>query len=252
MSFATNENRGSPKHSTHKSMHICSPAGGGCGATASCSSSMNHHHKRVAFRGPLSLLWLALLAVATGPAACFVVLPSSTCLRGGGIFATASPLPKVVPGARSRQGSWEARNSNYNSGGREQRRLFSRTRSIEDPVREQQEPEEEEREEEMEKGVEHGGRQNAPNGRSRLASSTGFRNARAFRAVSALSEGKGLRAASSVLRASATGVELDSRVAQAGSRQKRILILMSDTGGGHRASSQALTAALENLYGDQV
>ncbi|CAN0484109.1 unnamed protein product, partial [Laminaria digitata] len=36
------------------------------------------------------------------------------------------------------------------------------------------------------------------------------------------------------------------------SRPKRILILMSDTGGGHRASSQALTAALEDIYGDQV
>ena len=241
---------------THENMHSCSPAGGGCRASASCSSSMNHRHKRVAFRGPLSLLWLALLAVATGPAACFVVLPSSTCLRGAGFFAAASPLPKVVLG--SRQGSCGARHSSGSGGGgREQRRVFSRARRGEDPAREEQQLEEEEDEEEEHKNEEdtYGGRQNAlPKARSHsfLASSTGIRNARAFRAVTALSEGKGFRAAASVLRASATGVELDSRVAQTDSPPKRVLILMSDTGGGHRASSQALTAALEDLYGDQV
>jgi len=34
--------------------------------------------------------------------------------------------------------------------------------------------------------------------------------------------------------------------------RKRILILMSDTGGGHRASAEALTGALEELYPDTV
>lgn len=31
----------------------------------------------------------------------------------------------------------------------------------------------------------------------------------------------------------------------------RILILMSDTGGGHRASAQALQAGFEELFGDK-
>eukprot|EP00667_Euglena_gracilis_P006669 EG_transcript_6725 len=35
-------------------------------------------------------------------------------------------------------------------------------------------------------------------------------------------------------------------------RRKRILILMSDTGGGHRASAEALTGALEEIYPDTV
>ncbi|KAJ8905921.1 hypothetical protein NDN08_002422 [Rhodosorus marinus] len=35
-------------------------------------------------------------------------------------------------------------------------------------------------------------------------------------------------------------------------RRKRILMLMSDTGGGHRASAQALKAALDELYPDKV
>ena len=240
---------------THENMHSCSPAGGGCRASVSCSSGMNRHHKRVAFRGPLSLLWLALLAVATGPAACFVVLPSSTCPRGAGFFAAASPLPKVVLG--SRQGSCGARHSSSSGGGvRDQRWVFSRVRRSENLAREQQEQEQEQEEEEEHKDKEdkYGGRQNLPKAGSHslLALSTGVRNARAFRAVTALSEGKGFRTAVSVLRASATGVELDSRVAQTDSRPKRVLILMSDTGGGHRASSQALTAALEDLYGDQV
>ena len=33
--------------------------------------------------------------------------------------------------------------------------------------------------------------------------------------------------------------------------QTRILILMSDTGGGHRASAQALKAGFTELYGDR-
>ena len=34
-------------------------------------------------------------------------------------------------------------------------------------------------------------------------------------------------------------------------RRKRILILMSDTGGGHRASAQALRDGFQLQYGDQ-
>lgn len=34
-------------------------------------------------------------------------------------------------------------------------------------------------------------------------------------------------------------------------QQKRILVLMSDTGGGHRASAQAIKAGFEELYGDK-
>jgi hypothetical protein len=35
-------------------------------------------------------------------------------------------------------------------------------------------------------------------------------------------------------------------------RKKKVLILMSDTGGGHRASAQALEAAFNELFPDQV
>lgn len=78
------------------------------------------------------------------------------------------------------------------------------------------------------------------------------RNARGFRAVRALTAGKGLRAAAAALRASTTEIDPGSKVSWTGSSPKRILILMSDTGGGHRASSQALASAMEKLYGDQV
>ena len=33
-------------------------------------------------------------------------------------------------------------------------------------------------------------------------------------------------------------------------RKKRVMVLMSDTGGGHRASAEALQAGFEQLYGD--
>ena len=33
--------------------------------------------------------------------------------------------------------------------------------------------------------------------------------------------------------------------------RKRIMVLMSDTGGGHRASAEALKAGFEILYGDK-
>jgi 1,2-diacylglycerol 3-beta-galactosyltransferase len=36
-----------------------------------------------------------------------------------------------------------------------------------------------------------------------------------------------------------------------GGRRKRVMILMSDTGGGHRASAQALQSAFQHLYGDE-
>lgn len=35
------------------------------------------------------------------------------------------------------------------------------------------------------------------------------------------------------------------------SERKRIMVLMSDTGGGHRASAEALKAGFETLYGDK-
>lgn len=38
---------------------------------------------------------------------------------------------------------------------------------------------------------------------------------------------------------------------RAESEKKRIMILMSDTGGGHRASAEALKAGFEKLYGDK-
>ena len=34
-------------------------------------------------------------------------------------------------------------------------------------------------------------------------------------------------------------------------KQKRILVLMSDTGGGHKASAQALEAGFNQMYGDK-
>lgn len=37
-----------------------------------------------------------------------------------------------------------------------------------------------------------------------------------------------------------------------GSRKKKVLLIMSDTGGGHKASAQAISAALRDLYGDKV
>lgn len=33
--------------------------------------------------------------------------------------------------------------------------------------------------------------------------------------------------------------------------KKRVMILMSDTGGGHRASAEALQAGFQQLYGDE-
>ena len=33
--------------------------------------------------------------------------------------------------------------------------------------------------------------------------------------------------------------------------RKRIMVLMSDTGGGHRASAEALKAGFDILYGDK-
>lgn len=44
---------------------------------------------------------------------------------------------------------------------------------------------------------------------------------------------------------------LDADKVRAESEKKRIMILMSDTGGGHRASAEALKAGFEKLYGDK-
>lgn len=266
-------------------------------------SSRRHHHQSMAFRGPLSLLWLALSAA--GPAACFVVLPASTRV------AVASPLPKVVLG--SRQGAHGVvRSRSDGSGGQEQRRLFGFTRRFE-----QERAGEEGRREEKRAGGEGDaaiGVGSAPAAHHAFA--TGIRRARALAAATGLSRGKGFgfrkaaalkasapgevggedtatttggersiaapatpdhasgastrrvkslvamvglsrgkgsRATASALKASATGADVAPPAdTSAAGRPKKILIIMSDTGGGHRASSQALSAALENLYGDQV
>lgn len=34
-------------------------------------------------------------------------------------------------------------------------------------------------------------------------------------------------------------------------RQKNVLVLMSDTGGGHKASAQAIEAGFKQMYGDK-
>ncbi len=218
----------------------------GRAASASHSSARRHHHQHTAFRGPLSLLWLAL-SVGTGPAACYVVLPVSTRV------AAASPLPKIVLG--SRQGACAGvRSRSAGGGSRDQRRLCAFARRFE-----QERTGGREGEDGADGGAAGPGEKEetptaagAGSAPAQNAIATGIRNARAVRAVAALSRGKGFRAAATALRASATGVDVAPTETAATGRPKRILIIMSDTGGGHRASSQALSAALENLYGDQV
>lgn len=191
------------------------------------------------YRGPLSMLWLALMAVATGPAACFVV-PSSTRLRGGGgCFAAASTLPKVVLGTR--QGSRGARGAARND---------PRGDSSDRPT--------------VYAVVARGGinmglaahtRQQRPQLSTQKERSEDPSRHGQFATVTAISAGKGIRVAPTALTASSAGVDVKPGVADGRrkeSRAKRILILMSDTGGGHRASSEALSAALKDLYGDQV
>ncbi|CAN0349182.1 unnamed protein product [Pylaiella littoralis] len=248
------------------------------GRAASASlSSRRHHHQRVAFRGPLSLLWLAL-SVGTGPAACFVVLPISTRV------ATASPLPKVVlgsrPGARNRSGGVGGggggsgggsgcTGNGSRAGNRNQRRLYAFARGrFEKQEGVAAAAGAEQDEEKAEDGIKGSA---AAVTSSYDAAPTGIQksNARTVRAVAALSRGKGFRAAATALRVSASGTgaadvgdvaaptdtangDAAKQDSSASPRPKRILILMSDTGGGHRASSQALSAALENLYGDQI
>lgn len=192
-------------------------------------------------QAPLSVLWLALLAVATGPAACFV-MPSSTRLRGAGFFAVASPPPKIVLRSWPKVSYSGVRGSSSADG--DQRRVYALARGGNHVHEDEKEQEDGDRRKQQQVGADACARSSTAAG--------GGRNARGFRAVKELTAGKGLRAAASVLRASATGVDLQSALSQAGSRPKRILILMSDTGGGHRASSQALTAAIDDLYGDQV
>ena len=283
-------------------------------------SIRRHHRHGMALRGPLSLLWLALSA--TGPAACFVVLPASTR-----IVAAASPLPKVALG--SRQGAHGVVRGS--SGGQEQRRLPGFTRGFQQERagrNGQREEEEEEEDGEERAGGQEGGTATGANSApaAHHAIATGIRRARALVAATGLSRGKGLgfreaaavkasapgeaeaeaaaaaaaekhtatatatlagegrsaapatghavgagirrakslvamvglsrgkgsRAAATALGASSTGADVAPPAETSTSRPKKILIIMSDTGGGHRASSQALSAALENLYGDQV
>lgn len=202
--------------------------------------------QRTSTRGPLSLVWVALLAVATGPAACFVV-PSSRLRsasdgggRGGGScgFASAAPLPRVVVGVAHHgtrgRGPSSGRNRRGNGGGKSYA-LHSTTR-----------------------GGERGGAFNSqgwPQEQQSVFVSADVSTrdeAGGFRAATMLSQGtRGLSTAARALGASSTGTDVESRVRGEG-RAKRVLILMSDTGGGHRASSEALSAALHELYGDQV
>lgn len=216
------------------------------GRLAVPSPCRRQHHQRMAFRGPLSLLWLAL-SVGTGPVACFVVLPTSTPV------AAASPLPKIVLG--SQQGGRGAARSSSSSGS--QRRLYAFTRRSEKERRALEQATDDEQAANASSAKQHD-EDSSPtaatgNAAQHAVASTGIRNARALRAASALSQGKGFRAAATALRASATGLDVGVPTeATTTTRPKKILIIMSDTGGGHRASSQALNAALENLYGDQV
>lgn len=281
------------------------------GSAAVSSRRHHHHHQSMAFRGPLSLLWLAL-SVGTGPAACFVVLPTSTRV------AAASPLPKVVLG--SRQGAHGVgRTRGDGSGSHGQRRLLGFARRFEQERAAGEEGQMEEEEEAMGRGeggtatgvgsgapAEHralatgirkaralavatglsrgkgfGVREAAAlracapgeeeargdttatgagsSGRAPAAAATrtdhtigaSIRRARSLVAMAGLFRGKGSRATATALKATAGGADVAAPETSA-SRPKKILIIMSDTGGGHRASSQALSAALDNLYGDQV
>eukprot|EP00752_Nemacystus_decipiens_P009602 g8579.t1 len=264
----------------------------------------------MAFRGPLALLWLALSAA--GPAACFVVMPTSTGI------AAATPTPKVVPG--SRQGAhWALFSRNDGSGSHGSRRFLGLWRKVE---HEQGAPREEERVDANRggSGAQEQDAGSAPVARRSFAD--GIRRARAMVAGVGLARGKETgsneavapnasapeeekdmvdnteedtsaaeRAAAAVrglppeveqaiiasicrakarermrvlyqskrgrdsateLKASATGADVAPPETSVRDQPKKILIIMSDTGGGHRASSQALSAALTNIYGDQV
>lgn len=273
----------------------------GSHTAASYVSSRRHHSQSMAFRGPLSLLWLAL-SVGTGPAACFVVLPSSNRV------AAASPLPKIVLGSRQ-GGHGVGRSRSEASVSHGKRRLFGFAGRFE-----QQERAGEEGQTGQERRAGDGeaattGVGSAPAAQHAMATgirkakeliaaaglsggkgfgfteaaarkasalgeaeedaattgvvsgapatdhSTGgasIRSVKALLAMAGLSRRKGSRATATALKASATGADVAPPTTSATSRPKKILIIMSDTGGGHRASSQALSAALENLYGDQV
>ena len=202
------------------------------------SSSYRNH-------APLSLLWLAFLAVAAGPAACFV-MPSSFCIRGTSFFAAAYPMPRVVSEPQSLVVCSRSRgnSANESSSSGQRKSLYARVRDRRGGGGDRYGDSDWKDEECDQRGV-----AGSDSGSATLSCT---RNARGFRAVRALTAGKGLRAAAAALRASTTEIDPGSTVSWTGSSPKRILILMSDTGGGHRASSQALASAMEKLYGDQV
>ncbi|CAN0080950.1 unnamed protein product [Scytosiphon promiscuus] len=216
-------------------------------ASASCLSSRRCHYQRIAFRGPLSLLWLAL-SVGTGPAACFV-LPTSTR-----VAAAASPLPRIFPA--SRQGTHRGASVGSNDsghGGRRRLYAFARRFEQEGGAVGMVEGETAATDDKAEGGKERATAA-AREPPALHAVSTGTRNARMFRVMSALFSRKESRATATALRAASSSDGIDAGPegnAAAVRPKKKILIIMSDTGGGHRASSQALSAALENLYGDQ-
>lgn len=205
-------------------------------------------------RGPLSLLWVSLFAVATGPAACLVQPLTSTRLSkggrasggGGNGFASAAPLQNLVLGTAhhgnthwrgvsyfGRDGDVSSKNFGMyavssSSSNDDDGVLFTRRRWPPPP---------------------HAGAATATSSKT-----GGVGGVEGSTAVNLLSRGaKSLMNAAQALSASSTGVEeMGSRRKGGAPEAKRILILMSDTGGGHRASSEALSAALRNLYGDQV
>lgn len=179
--------------------------------------------------GPLYLLWVAVLAVATGPATCFVV-PSSRLRSCSSFFATASLPPKLVVGnqaLRGRGSPVDERSSSL------RQTVYAVIKHGGDDV-----------------GGAHGSRQGVPQRQGESSAKAG--RSTGSGGLHSIATQSGTRAGDQVLHASLPGLDVESKVSSAASDTKRVLILMSDTGGGHRASSEALSAALKDLYGDQV
>lgn len=190
------------------------------------------YRRQRTLRGPLSLLWVGMLAVATGPATCLVV-PSSTRLRGSSCFATASSPPKLVFGNNISRGLGSPRD--HRGADLRQKVYAVITRGGEEAG-----------------SSAHGWRQREHQQHHEDESSAKARGKVGFGTATSLSSRKGVSNADKTLHASLPGVEFETLVSETTSPSKRVLILMSDTGGGHRASSEALSAALKKLYGDQV
>lgn len=180
--------------------------------------------------GPLYLLWVAVLAVATGPATCFVV-PSSRLRACSGFFATASLPPKIVvanQALRGRRSPVDERSSSL------RQTVYAVIKHGGDDVG----------------GGAHGARQGAPQRQGESSAKAG--RSTVSGGSHSIATQSGTRTGDQALHASLPGLDVESKVSSTASDTKRVLILMSDTGGGHRASSEALSAALKDLYGEQV